>query len=91
MKTHAEIKGRLLNRPRLASEYDALAPEFELLSQLVAMRRQAQLTQEEIAARMNTAKSNISRLERGGNPGWKTLNAYAAACGFRLRLVAERR
>ena len=91
MKTHAEIKGRLLNRPRLASKYDALAPEFELLSQLVAMRRQAQLTQEEIAARMNTAKSNISRLEHSGNPGWKTLNAYAAACGFRLRLVAERR
>ncbi len=89
MKTHAEIKGRLLDRPRLASEYDALQNLSCSRSWLPCASRQ--LTQEDIAARMKTAKSNISRLERSSNPGWKTLNAYAEACGFRLRLVSERR
>ena len=90
MKTHAEVKKRLLADPQLRAAYDALEPEFELCSQMISMRQQSTLSQAEIAQRMNTAKSNISRLERSRNPGWQTLNAYAAACGFRLRLVAEK-
>ncbi|MED5460274.1 MAG: helix-turn-helix transcriptional regulator, partial [Pseudomonadota bacterium] len=34
--------------------------------------------------------SNISRLERGSsNPGWKTLQRYAHACGFELTVHVE--
>ncbi|MDF0752659.1 helix-turn-helix domain-containing protein [Marinobacter sp. 71-i] len=53
------------------------------------MRTSAGLTQEAVAKKLGTNKSNICRLERGrGNPSWSTLNKYAAACGFRVKLEA---
>lgn len=81
------LKKRALRNPDVKAEYEALHDEFDLIDQLLTMRSQAGLTQEQVALRMNTQKSNISRLERGnGNPSWGTLVKYAHACGFNLAL-----
>ncbi len=78
---------RSLQNPNVKREYDALAEEFELIDKLLSMRGAAGLTQEEVARRMGTKKSNICRLEKGNsNPGWLTLRKYAKACGFELTL-----
>jgi DNA-binding XRE family transcriptional regulator len=70
------------------AEYDKLESEFCLASQLISMRTKAGLTQEQVAVKMGTQKSNISRLERGdSNPRWQTLLNYAQACGSELILT----
>lgn len=87
MMTLDELKKEAFKNPNVKKEYDALEEEFELIKALVDMRQKAGLTQDEIAQKMGTQKSNISRLESGaGNPGWKTLQKYAHACGFKIQL-----
>jgi DNA-binding XRE family transcriptional regulator len=83
----ANLKKQALQHPEVAQEYNRLETEFSLIGQLISMRTKAGLTQEEVATRMHTQKSNISRMERGNaNPSWKTLMNYAQACGFQLML-----
>lgn len=80
-----ELKQRALRNPDVKREYEALAEEFELIDKLLSMRTAAGLTQEELARRMGTQKSNICRLEKGNaNPSWKMLKKYAQACGFKI-------
>jgi DNA-binding XRE family transcriptional regulator len=82
-----QLKERALKNPQVQREYDALAEEFEFIDALLKMRAAASLTQDELARRMGTKKSNISRLEKGGsNPSWGTLKKYAHACGFELSM-----
>lgn len=85
------IKTRALANPEVQAEYEKLESEFAFIDQLLSMRSQAGLTQEQLAKRMNTQKSNISRLERGNaNPSWTTLLKYAHACGFELSLNSHK-
>ena len=84
------LKQRALEKAEVKYEYDQLENEFNLIDQLLTMRTKAGLTQEQVAERMQTQKSNISRLEKGNsNPSWSTLLKYAQACGFELTLKAR--
>src|SRR5690606_41414850 len=79
MKSFKDFKKKALENAEVRKEYDSLQDEFNLIDQLVTMRTSAGLTQEEVANKLGTNKSNISRLEHGkGNPSWSTLNKYAA-------------
>ncbi|WP_394181685.1 helix-turn-helix domain-containing protein [Marinomonas posidonica] len=85
------LKTRALATPEVQAEYEKLESEFAFIDQLLSMRSQAGLTQEQLAKLMNTQKSNISRLERGNaNPSWTTLLKYAHACGFELSLNSHK-
>lgn len=85
MGTFQQLKERALQKPEVRQEYEALAEKFEFIDALLKMRSAAGLTQDELAHRMGTKKSNISRLEKGAtNPSWGTLKKYAHACGFKL-------
>lgn len=55
----------------------------QLVADLVAARRAAAMTQEEVAARMWTTKSVVSRLESGvrTRPTLSTIEKYADAVG----------
>jgi transcriptional regulator with XRE-family HTH domain len=55
----------------------------QLVADLVAARRAAAMTQEEVAARMWTTKSVVSRLESGKctRPTLSTIEKYAGAVG----------
>ena len=81
-----KLKEHALQKQEVRREYEALAEEFEFIDTLIKMRSAAGLTQDELARRMGTQKSNISRLEKGGNPSWATLRKYAHACGFQLSM-----
>ena len=64
-------------------------PDLLSLNALPEARKQAGLTQEEVAARMGTIKSAVSRLEASlrtdkHSPSFATLPKYAHACGKRL-------
>ncbi|KMJ46483.1 helix-turn-helix transcriptional regulator [Xenorhabdus khoisanae] len=79
------LKIKALQNPEVKQAYDELEPEFELINTLLSMRKEAGLTQQQVAERMGTKESNISRLEKGkSNPTLNTLLSYAKACGFQL-------
>lgn len=86
-----KLKQRALANAEVKNEYDKLESEFSVIDQLLTMRIKAGLTQEQVAERMHTQKSNISRLENGNaNPSWSTLLKYAHACGFELTIKPQK-
>lgn len=86
-----KLKQRALTNPEVRAEYEKLDNEFDLIDKLLSMRTKAGLTQEQVAERMQTQKSNVSRLENGNtNPSWSTLVKYAHACGFELSLKPQK-
>ncbi|MBF0294004.1 MAG: helix-turn-helix transcriptional regulator [Magnetococcales bacterium] len=78
-------------RPGFKLAYDALEDEYSALSVFLMARKAAGLTQQQIAQRMGTTASAISRLESSlGNgrtsPSLATLRRYADAIGCKLEL-----
>ena len=91
MMTHKALVRKMLKQPAVQAAYDAQAEEFFLLDELLKARRQAGLTQGEVAARMGTKTPAVARLEGGGasqrhSPSVATLRKYAQAVGCRLEI-----
>ena len=84
-----EFRKQALSKPDVKKEYDDLAPAYKLRKQLIKIRKDAGLTQEEIADLLHTKKSNISRLENVNStisPKLSTIEQYAKAVGYKLEL-----
>ncbi|WP_081068334.1 helix-turn-helix domain-containing protein [Burkholderia stagnalis] len=80
---------RLLAKRGVKVAYDALEDEYSALRAILAARQEAGLTQAQVAERMGTTASAVSRLEASlssekHSPSFATLRKYAAACGKRL-------
>ena len=76
--------------PEFLKEYEALEGEFSLASALISARAQADMTQQDVAEKMETSQSYIAKLEGGTvSPTMKALKRYAAATGSRLKIVFE--
>jgi ribosome-binding protein aMBF1 (putative translation factor) len=80
----------LKERPGYAKAYADLEEEFQLASQMIEARGRAGLTQEQLATRMKTTRTVISRLESGRmKPSTRTLERYARATGHKLKITLE--
>ena len=80
----------LKQRPGYAKAYAELEGEFQLASMFIGARARAGLTQEQLAARMKTTRTVISRLESGRmKPSTRTIEKFAAATGHRLKITFE--
>ena len=76
--------------PNYRKLYDDTRPEFELARALIAVRIRAGLTQAQLATRMETTQSVVSRLESGqAHPSTKTLEKIARATSSRLKIAFE--
>lgn len=76
-----------LKNPKIKAEYDKLQPEFALVQAMIDVRVQKRVTQEELARKIGTKQSVISRLETGrGNPSVTFLKKFAAALNTRLEI-----
>jgi transcriptional regulator with XRE-family HTH domain len=90
------FKSEILKNEKDNALYEKLEPEYSLLDELIAARQAAGLTQEQIAKRMGTQKSNISRFENSllqrPSPTLETLEKYAAAlnCHLEIRVIPNR-
>ena len=85
--TFTDFKEKALQNEEVRKEYDALEPLFAIKKELVAARLSKGVTQEEIAKRIGTSKSNISRRESPNNrymPNLATLMKYAEALDMKL-------
>lgn len=76
--------------PEYKAAYESMEEEFALIEALMKARRRSRLSQAEIASRMGTTESAVSRLESGRvKPSTRTLERYAAATGHRLKISFE--
>ena len=82
---------RAMKRPGFKEAWEASADEYKALRALLCARSEAGLTQEQVAARMGTTKSAVSRLESSlrdpkHSPSFDTIRRYAKACGKRVEI-----
>jgi len=87
--TLKSFKQKAFEKPGVKTAYDELEPAYQLRKKLIEIRQRAGLTQEEIAARLNTSKSNISRLESVNStisPKLSTISEYAKAAGYEVKI-----
>jgi XRE family transcriptional regulator, regulator of sulfur utilization len=81
-----EVRARYTETER--AHLDAEMRRFDLAGQLLSLRLDADVTQQELAARSGISQADISRYERGlGNPTRATIDALAVALGAHLELV----
>lgn len=85
-----KLKKEWLKKPDFKAEYDALAEEFSIAETLIRARAEADMTQEQVAEKMQTSQSYVAKLESGRvSPSMKALQRYAAATGSRLKISLE--
>jgi transcriptional regulator with XRE-family HTH domain len=78
----------LKQRPGYAKAYADLEEEFQLAKLFIGARARADLSQEQVAARMRTTRTVISRLESGRmKPTMRTLERFARATGHKLEIA----
>jgi len=85
---HEEFLREELKDEEFRKGYEALAPTYALIRELLLARQQAGMTQEAVAERIGTTKSAVSRLESAGKhvPSLSTLRKYAEAVGCELEI-----
>ncbi len=85
MSNYKDLKKRLLKNKGIRKEYERLRPEYELLDKIISLRLEHNITQKQLAKKLNTKQSAISRLEKGMiNPTITYLNKLASAFGKKL-------
>ena len=87
MKSYKSLKDKLLKDKGIKKTYDELEPEFAIIEMIIEKRLKAGLTQAELAKKIGTKQSAISRLERGSyNPSLALLNKLSKALGAKLHI-----
>ncbi len=83
-----ELKARLMKDEDFKAEYEKLMPRYELIAQIIDARNQLNITQEELALRAGTQKSNISRFESGSyNPSLDFVTKIACSLGKKVHIT----
>lgn len=82
-----QMKADMLKDEEFKIEYEKLQPRYEAIEQIIAARKEQNITQAELAKRVGTQKSNISRLESGNyNPSLDFLSKVAESLGKSLKV-----
>lgn len=92
MRTHEELIAEATKRLAVRAEIDRLErEEMPALDSILRARKEANMTQEDIAKRMGVSAPVVSRLENAlitgkHSPSLATLRKYAAAMGKRVEV-----
>lgn len=92
--TIEQFRKKALKNPDVKAEHDALSVAFEMKRQMITMRKNAGVTQEQMAELLGTKKSNISRLENVSSaisPRLVTVEDYARVLGYSVKVEFEPR
>ena len=83
----AEVLESAKKDKEFAAEYNRLMPRYDLIKQIINARIEQHITQAELALRMGTKKSNISRLESGNyNPSLDFIIKAAHSLGKQVKV-----
>lgn len=85
-RTKAEMD-TLWNNPDFRREHAAWEKEYTAAVAMHKARQKAGLTQFDLAERMNTRRSNVSRMENGQNVTFATFARYMFGCGYDFRIT----
>ncbi|HUV43141.1 MAG TPA: helix-turn-helix transcriptional regulator [Patescibacteria group bacterium] len=87
LMTWREHRKQLMKDPKVRQVYLELQPEFAIIRKIIDSRVKEGVTQKELARRMKTKQSAISRLESGkANPSLNFLQRLAGALNTRLEI-----
>lgn len=85
-----DVRKDWMKDPEFVREYEAVEEEFSLASAMIAARASADMTQQDVAVKMETSQSYIAKLEGGEvSPTMKALKRYAEATGSRVKITFE--
>ncbi|MCG2768261.1 MAG: helix-turn-helix transcriptional regulator [Anaerolineae bacterium] len=85
-----ELFAELNKRPDYIDARERMGPELEIASQVVRLRLKLGWTQKELAQKVGTRQSAISRIENAaGHPSLSFLKRIAQALGARLNIEFE--
>jgi ribosome-binding protein aMBF1 (putative translation factor) len=85
MKKWRALKDELLKDGKTLAEYKRLESQYSLISQVIDARVKRKLTQKQLAQKLGTKQSAISRLEAGrANPTLSFLKKLAVAMNQQL-------
>lgn len=74
-----------LKDPKFKAEWDRQQPEFAMIQAMIDVRRKKDLSQKQLAKKLGTTQSAISRLEKGNiSPTVNFLQKLAEALDSRL-------
>jgi ribosome-binding protein aMBF1 (putative translation factor) len=85
--TFEQHKKELLRDPDVRREYERLGPEYDLIESMIKKRIEKKMSQADLARKMGTKQSAISRVESGtANPSLRFMQKIADAFGSTLSI-----
>lgn len=89
-KWNKEIEKKVLSDPESREIYERKHREIDIALLMRKTREKVKLSQEDVALRMHTTRSAVSRLESCGvgrhSPSIETLLKYAQALGYTVKI-----
>jgi len=78
---------KAIKNPKFKAEYDKLGPEYEIIESIIRKRIEKNMSQSQMAEKMGTKQSALSRLESGlYNPSLAFLKKVAFALDSKLSI-----
>ena len=86
-----EIEMRRKRNPEFRKEWDDSRAEYELIGQMISLRKQEKKTQKELAKLTGNTQQVISRIERNESiPTIRTFSHILNALGYELQIVPKK-
>jgi len=86
-KTYRQLKRELLRDKKIQYAYEKLGPEFAVIEMIIKKRIEGGLSQKELAQKIGTKQSAISRFESGTyNPSLSFLQKVGEALNVKLKI-----
>jgi len=87
MENYKNFKKKLLKDKKIKKAYDELEPEFAVIKKIIEKRLEVGLTQAQLAKKIGTKQSAISRIEQGSyNPSLALLVKLSKALDAKLEI-----
>lgn len=87
MSSYKDYKNKALQNPEVKKEYEALAPEYDIIQAMIDARKSQNLTQKDLSERTGITQADISRIEKGTrNPSLEMLKRLAHGLGMQLKV-----
>ncbi|MCD8014774.1 MAG: helix-turn-helix domain-containing protein [Lachnospiraceae bacterium] len=87
MTRYENFKKEMLSDPEVRKEYEALAPEYDIIQAMIDARKEKHMTQKDLSEKTGITQADISRIENGTrNPSLEMLKRLAKGMGMQLKL-----
>lgn len=87
MTSYSDLRKKWMKDPAFKKAYDDLEPEYVIIRAILKKRIESKMSQKDLAKKLGTKQSAISRLESGTyNPTLSFLKKLSTALGGKLEV-----